>query len=66
MVADFHAQAIATMKSGHLACVFSRNKANAERIADAYGCKGYASYSEFLGHKGLDIITIPVFIPVIP
>ena len=33
MVADFHAQAITTMKGGHLACVFSRKRANAQRVA---------------------------------
>lgn len=58
MVADFHAQAIAAMKGGHLACVFSRDKINADRIADDYNCKGYTDYREFLKHKGLDIVTI--------
>ena len=36
MIADFHARAIEAMKGGHLACVFSRSKANADRVAGAY------------------------------
>ena len=58
MVADFHAQAIAAMRGGYLACVFSRNKAKAQRIAGAYDCKAYTDYGEFLEHKGLDIVAI--------
>jgi predicted dehydrogenase len=38
MVADFHAQAIAAMKGGHLACVFSRRQESAARVAKAHGC----------------------------
>ena len=58
MVAGFHAKAIAAMKGGHLACVFSRNRKNADRIADAYGCTAYTDYQKFLSHSGLDIVTI--------
>jgi predicted dehydrogenase len=58
MVADFHAQAIAAMKGGHLACVFSRQKANAQRVAKKYGCAAYTDYAAFLAHPGLDIVTI--------
>jgi predicted dehydrogenase len=58
MVADFHAQAIAAMKGGHLACVFSRRHKNAHRVADVYGCAAYTEYKQFLAHRGLDIVTI--------
>jgi predicted dehydrogenase len=58
MIADFHAQAIETMKGGHLACVFSRNKANADRVAKAYDCTSYQDFKAFLAHPGLDIVTI--------
>jgi predicted dehydrogenase len=58
MVADFHAQAIAAMKGGHLACVFSRQKANAQRVAKESGCATYTDYAAFLAHPGLDIVTI--------
>jgi predicted dehydrogenase len=58
MVSDFHAKAIAAMKGGHLACVFSRNRKNADRVADAYGCSSYSDYAQFLSHPGLDIVTI--------
>jgi len=58
MVADFHAQAIAAMRGGHLACVFSRNKANAERVAKKHHCEAYSNYKSFLSHPGLDIVTI--------
>ena len=58
MVADFHAQAIAAMKGGHLACVFSRNKANAQRVAKKHGCAAYTDYAAFLAHPGLHIVTI--------
>jgi len=58
MVADFHAQAIAAMRGGHLACVFSRNKANAQRLAKTHHCAAYTDYNSFLSHPGLDIVTI--------
>ncbi len=58
MVADFHAQAIAAMKGGHLECVYSRSKANAERVAKKQGCAAYTDYNAFLSHSGLDIVSI--------
>ncbi|MBT8363402.1 MAG: Gfo/Idh/MocA family oxidoreductase [Deltaproteobacteria bacterium] len=58
MIADFHAQAIKAMQGGHLACVFSRSKANADRVAEAYNCASYQDYKAFLAHAGLDIVTI--------
>ena len=58
MVADFHAKAIAAMKGGHLACVYSRNRKNAERVAKAHGCAAYTDYTQFLAHSGLDVVTI--------
>jgi len=58
MVADFHAKAIAAMKGGHLACVFSRSRKNAQRVAKTHGCEVYTDYTQFLAHPGLDIVTI--------
>lgn len=58
MVADFHARAIAAMKGGHLACVYSRSKENADRVAEAYGCAAYTDYKQFIAHPGLDIVSI--------
>ena len=58
MVADFHAQAIAAMRGGHLACVFSRQAANAQRLAKRYGCAAYTDYSAFLSDPNLDIVAI--------
>lgn len=58
MVADFHAQAIEAMKGGHLACVYSRSKANAARVAKKHDCAAYTDYNAFLAHSGLDIVTI--------
>jgi len=58
MIADFHARAIEAMKGGHLACVFSRSKANADRVAKAYNCASYQDYQAFLSHPGLDIVSI--------
>ena len=58
MIADFHAQAIEGMKGGHLACVFSRSKTNADRVAKAFDCASYQDYKAFLAHPGLDIVTI--------
>lgn len=58
MIADFHARAIEAMKGGHLACVFSRNKANADRVADAFNCASYQDLGAFLAHPGLHIVTI--------
>ena len=50
MIADFHAQAIKAMKGGYLACVYSRNKANADRVAKTFGCGSYTDYRAFLAH----------------
>jgi len=58
MIADFHAQAIEAMKGGHLACVFSRNKANADRVATAHHCAGYHDLKAFLAHPDLDVVVI--------
>ncbi|MEX1351184.1 MAG: Gfo/Idh/MocA family oxidoreductase [Desulfobacterales bacterium] len=58
MIADFHARAIEAMRGGHLACVFSRSKANADRVARAFDCASYQNYTAFLDHPGLDIVVI--------
>ena len=58
MVADFHAKAIGAMRGGHLACVYSRSRKNADRVAKANGCAAYTDYNQFLAHPGLDIVTI--------
>ena len=58
MIADFHARAIEGMKGGHLACVYSRSKANADRVARAFGCASYQNYKAFLDHPGLNIVVI--------
>ncbi len=58
MIADFHARAIAAMQGGHLTGVFSRNKANADRVAETYNCASYQDYKAFLAHPGLDIVAI--------
>jgi predicted dehydrogenase len=58
MIADFHARAIEAMQGGHLACVYSRNKTNADRVAGAFNCTAYQDYQAFLAHAGLDIVAI--------
>ena len=58
MIADFHARAIEAMKGGYLACVYSRSKSNADRVAKAFNCASYQDYEAFLSHPGLDIVTI--------
>jgi len=57
-VATFHAQGIEAMKQGHLVCAYSRNRANAQRIAKQFNCDAYTDYKAFLAHSGLDIVTI--------
>ena len=58
MVADFHAQAITAMRGGRLVSVFSRQPANARRLADRYGCAAYSDYKAFLADPALDIVAI--------
>jgi UDP-N-acetyl-2-amino-2-deoxyglucuronate dehydrogenase len=58
MIAGFHAQAIEAMKDGYLACVFSRSKTNADRVARVHNCSSYQDYKAFLAHPGLDIVAI--------
>lgn len=58
MVSDFHAKAILAMKGGHLSCVYSRKRKNAERLAKTSGAAAYTDYTQFLNHPGLDIVTI--------
>jgi len=57
-VADFHAQAITAMRGGYLAGVYSRQTANARRLAERYGCAAYTDYQAFLADPRLDIVAI--------
>lgn len=57
-ISDSHAKAIHAMKGGHLACVYSRNKANADRVAKPYDCATYQDLDAFLAHPDLDVVTI--------
>ncbi|MDJ0885853.1 MAG: Gfo/Idh/MocA family oxidoreductase [Desulfobacterales bacterium] len=58
MVANFHAQAIAAMRGGHLAGVFSRREANARRLAARYGCAAHTDYQTFLEDPRVEIVSI--------
>lgn len=58
MVADFHAQAITAMRGGHLVGVYSRNQANARRLADRHGCAAHTNYKAFLDDPRLEIVAI--------
>ena len=58
MIADFHARALEATRGGHLTCVFSRSKANADRVAKKFDCASYQNYKAFLAHPGLDIVAI--------
>ena len=58
LIADFHARAIQEMRGGKLVACCSRSQEKADRFAEKYQCKGYSSLEQFLGHPGLDIVTI--------
>ena len=58
LIADFHARAIQEMRGGKLVACCSRSQEKADCFAEKYQCKGYSSLEQFLGHPGLDIVTI--------
>lgn len=58
LIAEFHAKAIQAMGSGELMACFSRSQEKADRFAERFGCSPYSSYSDFLSHPGLEIVTV--------
>jgi UDP-N-acetyl-2-amino-2-deoxyglucuronate dehydrogenase len=60
LIADFHAKAIQGISGskGTLVACCSRNAEKAKKFAEKYNCRGYADLRDFLGHPGLDIVSI--------
>jgi len=58
MIANFHKKAIDDIRGAELVACFDQFPLAAERLADASGCKAYASLDEMLAHPGLDVVTI--------
>ena len=58
MIASVHAAALRAMSGGHLACVFNPNAASAAKLGTAQGVPAYSDWNRFLGHPGLQVVTI--------
>ena len=59
MIAEYHARAIGEIDGASVAAAFSRNPANAAKIAAiAPGCVVYDNLERMLAHPGLDVVGI--------
>ncbi|MBX3421199.1 MAG: Gfo/Idh/MocA family oxidoreductase [Pirellulaceae bacterium] len=58
MIAHFHARAIAEIEGARLVACYSRTKANADKVAQQFGCQAYDDLQQMLKHPGLDVVTI--------
>lgn len=58
MIGSLHANAIKTMKGGHLTCVFDPIAPAAARLAEQHGVPAYSDWDKFLAHPGLQVVTI--------
>ncbi len=59
MIAEYHARAISEIEGASVAAAFSRNPANAAKIADiAPGCAVYDDLDRMLAHPGLDVVCV--------
>ncbi|MEX0687031.1 MAG: Gfo/Idh/MocA family oxidoreductase [Balneolales bacterium] len=57
-ISKIHAEAINSMKKGHLVAVHSRNQTKLDAFCDQYGGRGYTDYDKFLSDKELDAVVI--------
>jgi UDP-N-acetyl-2-amino-2-deoxyglucuronate dehydrogenase len=58
LIADFHARAIADIPNAKLLACCDTIAARAQKLADKYRCKPFASCQEMLKNKEIDIVTI--------
>lgn len=58
LIADFHARAIADIPNAKLLACCDTIAARAQKVADKYRCKPFASCQEMLKNKEIDIVTI--------
>ncbi|MCE9545489.1 MAG: Gfo/Idh/MocA family oxidoreductase [Planctomycetia bacterium] len=58
MIANFHAKAIAELRSARLVACFDSRAESADRFAAAHGCRAYHKLPEMLADPKLDIVTI--------
>ncbi len=60
MIAEYHARAIKEIEGSSVSAVYSRNPANADKIAAiaGSGCKTYDVLDAMLEHPGLDVVCI--------
>lgn len=58
MIANFHAQAIQSMKNGKLGAIYARNPVKASELGKKYNCKAYSNLEDLLADRSIDIVTI--------
>ncbi len=58
VISDFHAEAVKHMRGVRLVACQDTREASARRLADKFGCTPYSDLDAFLGHDGLDVVTI--------
>lgn len=57
-ISDVHAQAVTQSDKGRLVSACSSSKDKVREFSDKHRIKGYTSYSEFLSHPDLDLVSV--------
>ena len=58
MIGNFHAKAIADIRTARLVACFDAVPAAADRLARAQGCRAYHSLKQMLADSDLDVVTV--------
>lgn len=58
LIADFHAQAIGSIKNARLAGICGTNILKTRALAEKYNCEAFPNEEEMLQSAGIDIVTI--------
>lgn len=58
LIADFHAQAIRSLPNARIVGFTGTNQGKAQKLSEKYNCKVFSDYTEMLGSKEIDIVTI--------
>ncbi len=58
MISQFHARAISEIEGSKLVACYNRTAPKAERLSAEFGGTVYTDLEQFLGHPGLEVVTI--------
>ena len=57
VIADFHAQALQAIDGVELVAAFAEIRER-QKLCQKYGCTGYSDLDQFLGHQGMNVVTV--------